>query len=78
MSRPRPGIYVPGVGRYVPVAAYCAAVRKAKANPDAVFPYGLTSWWPTTGAEIVRQHRQAMHDRITAGRPIRRDSLPVS
>lgn len=65
------GIYVPAINRTVSIPAYCAAVRKAKANPDATFPTGLTSWWPTSGAAIVGQFRRVMNDRITAGRPIR-------
>jgi hypothetical protein len=68
----KPGIYVPGIDRTVSVAAYCAAIRKAKANPDATFPYTLEGWWPGTGADIVRQFRKAAHNRITAGRPITR------
>lgn len=51
-------------GKRVPLAAYVRAVRLAKANPDRTFTEGLSSWWPTTGAEIVRQFRQGMHDRI--------------
>lgn len=71
-SEARPGIYVPGIGRTVTVAAYCAAIRKAKANPDATFPHTLNGWWPGTGADIVNQFRQVRNARITAGRPITR------
>lgn len=64
------GIRLPALERTVPVAAYCAAIRKAKANPTATFAHGLTTWWPTTGADIVAQFRAEMHDRITARRPV--------
>ncbi len=66
----RPGIHLLALGRTVSMRAYVTAVRKAKANPAATFPHGLTTWWPTTGAEVVRQHRAAMHERITAARPM--------
>jgi len=62
-------IIIPALNRQVTIAAYVAAVRKAKANPDAKFPNGLTTWWPTTGREIVAQFREGMHDRINAGIP---------
>ena len=70
-SRPS-GIYLPALNRTVSIAAYCAAIRKAQANPTARFPHSLDGWWPATGAEIVRQFRQVRNARITAGRPIRR------
>lgn len=70
-SRP-PGIHLPAIGRTVTVAAYVAAIRKAKAHPDARFPHGLTCWWSCTGAEIVDQFRRERNQRITAGRPITR------
>lgn len=55
-----------GHGKRVTLRAYMAAVRKAKANPDARFSEGLTCWWPCTGADIVQQFREGMHDRINA------------
>lgn len=57
-------IYCPGVGRWVPLAVYLRAVRLAKAHPDAVFSTGITSWWPTTGREILDQFRQGVNARI--------------
>jgi hypothetical protein len=45
------------------------SVKMAKKNPDAKFQHGLTCWWPCTGAAIVRQFRQGMHDRINQGIP---------
>ena len=59
-----------GVARgSVPLAAYLRAVKLAKANPDVQFREGLTCWWPCTGADIVRQFRQGMHDRINQAIP---------
>lgn len=65
------GIYLPALERTVSVRSYCAAVRKAKANPTARFPHGLTTWWPTTGADIVAQFREEMHARISSKKPIK-------
>ena len=44
-------------------------VRLAKAFPTAVFKTGLTTWWPTTGAEIMKQFREGMTDRINQAIP---------
>jgi hypothetical protein len=46
-------IYLPALGRHVTLAAYLQAVRMAKANPDMTFKTGFTTWWPTTGAEVM-------------------------
>ena len=62
-------ITLPAINKTVPLGAYVAAIKTAKANPDQVFKTGLTTWWETTGAEIVEQFRQGMHDRITEGVP---------
>lgn len=53
-----------GHGKRVTLRNYVQAVKKAKANPDARFNEGLTCWWPCTGAQIVGQFREGMHDRI--------------
>lgn len=68
----KPGIYLPAISRTVTIAAYVAAIRKAKANPDARFQHGLTCWWSCTGADIVNQFREVRNARITAGLPITR------
>lgn len=62
-------ISLPAIGRRVTLAAYLQAIRTAKANPEATFRHGLSSWWPTTGAEIVEQYRHSIHDRINQGVP---------
>jgi hypothetical protein len=62
-------IRLPAIGRTVSLRAYIRAVKLAKANPDTEFKTGLTTWWPTTGAEIVRQFRKGMTDRINQGIP---------
>jgi hypothetical protein len=51
----------------VPLSAYVAAIKTAKANPDRTFKHGLTTWWATTGAEIMDQFRAGMMDRINQG-----------
>lgn len=58
-----------GTGQVVSLKAYVAAIKVAKANPDTEFKSGLTTWWTTTGAEIMKQFRRGMHDRINAGIP---------
>ena len=57
-------IRLPALGRTVSLADYNQAVRLAKAFPTAVFKTGLTTWWPTTGREIIQQFREGMTDRI--------------
>jgi len=42
----------------------------AKANPDRTFKTGFTTWWLTTGAEVMEQFREAM-DRINQAIPYR-------
>lgn len=55
---------------------YVRAIKTAKANPDVEFKRGLTTWWPTTGREIVRQFRDGMNERISAGIPYSQRGLP--
>lgn len=62
-------IHLPALDRRVSLAAYIRAVRLAKANEEATFKHGLTTWWPTTGREIVEQFRRGMHERINEGTP---------
>lgn len=54
-------------GRKVPLWAYVKAVKTAKANPDTEFKTGLTTWWPTTGREVVCQFVAGVEDRINQG-----------
>ena len=60
-------IYLPAIEKHVTLKAYIAAVKHAKAHPEAEFRTGLTTWWPTTGAEVVGQFRAGIHDRINDG-----------
>ena len=62
-------IHLPAIDRTVSLAAYIQAVRLAKASPTSVFKTGLTTWWPTTGAEIMKQFRDGMNDRIDQAIP---------
>jgi len=59
-------ITLPAINKTVSLKAYVAAVKMAKANPTTEFKCGFTTWWPTTGAEIMRQFRSGMTDRINA------------
>jgi hypothetical protein len=62
-------IYVPGAERWVSLRQYIQAVQLAKANPDVEFSCGLTTWWPTTGREIVRQYLEGLDARINQATP---------
>ncbi len=62
-------IHLPAIDRTISLAAYVRAVRLAKASPTAMFKTGLTTWWPTTGAEIMTQFRDGMNDRINQAIP---------
>ena len=62
-------IKLTAIDRTVTLADYNQAVRLAKAFPGATFKTGLTTWWPTTGAEIMRQFRAGMMDRINQAIP---------
>ncbi|PHS06397.1 MAG: hypothetical protein COA78_14365 [Blastopirellula sp.] len=62
-------ISLPAINRRVPLAAYVAAIRRAKANPDVEFKTGLSTWWPTTGRKIMRQFREGMNTRINDSTP---------
>ena len=57
-------IHLPAINKRVPIAAYVAAIKIAKANPGREFKTGLDCWWSCTGAEIVEQFRAGMHHRI--------------
>lgn len=61
--------YVNVLGRAVPLGAYVAAIKVAKANPTKRFKTGLTTWWPTTGAEIMQQFMAGVQDRINQAVP---------
>lgn len=62
-------ISLPATGRVVTLRTYIDAIRTAKENPDYEFRTGLTTWWPTTGREIVRQFVRGVHDRINQAVP---------
>lgn len=62
-------IRLPAIDKMVPLGAYVAAVKMAKANPTKTFKTGLTTWWPTTGAEIEAQYLTGLHERINAAVP---------
>lgn len=70
-------VTLPAIGKKVPLGAYVAAVKAAKANPTTMFKTGLTTWWETTGAEIVEQFRDGMMARISAGIPYSERGKPT-
>lgn len=60
-------ITLPAINKQVPLGAYVKAVKTAKANPTVMFKTGLTTWWASSGAEIVQQFRAGMMERINQG-----------
>jgi len=62
-------IWLHAINRRVTLASYLAAVRLAQANPTVTFTHGFTTWWPTTGEEIMRQFREGVTDRINQAIP---------
>jgi hypothetical protein len=62
-------ITLPALDRRISIPAYVAAVKRAKAQPEATFREGLESWWPTTGAEIRQQFGRALDRRIMRHAP---------
>ena len=62
-------IHLPAIDKVVPVGAYVHAVKAAQANPERTFSTGFTTWWPTTGAEVMEQFRAGMMDRINEAVP---------
>lgn len=55
--------------RSIPLGVYVKGVKAALEQPETEFKHGLTTWWPTTGAEIRRQFLRSIHDRINQGVP---------
>ena len=64
MQTPRRYFITLASGRRVGLGSYARGVRHAIAHPEATFAHGLSTWGPTTGAEIRRQFRAGLHDRI--------------
>jgi len=65
-------IHLPAVNKTVTLKEYVAAIKMAKANPDAEFNHGLSCWWSCTGREIMHQFRSGMMDRINDNIPYRK------
>lgn len=57
-------ITLPAVNKRVSLKAYIAGVKLAKQNPDMIFKHGLSCWWACSGADIMRQFRAGINDRI--------------
>jgi hypothetical protein len=62
-------IHLPAIDKRVPLSAYIKAIRAAKENPERTFTTGLTTWWPTTGSEVMDQFRRGMQERINEAVP---------
>ena len=53
----------------VRLGAYVRFIKAAKASPDVEFKHGLTCWWPVSGAEIMKQFREGLSERISQAQP---------
>lgn len=71
-------IYLPALEKSVSLAAYVAAVKLAKANPDAEFGHGLTCWWPCKGRDVIRQFLEGVMERINDGVPYSKRGMEVA
>jgi len=68
-------INLPAVNKRITLGAYVKAIRLAQANPTQIFPHSITTWWPTTGSEIMQQFRAGMMDRINQAIPYNRRGM---
>lgn len=68
-KKPKRYVYCPGPDKWLSLGQYVIAVQFAKRHPQQSFKCGLTCWWPCSGAEIVQQFRQGLHDRINSALP---------
>jgi hypothetical protein len=57
-------IHLPMTGKRVSIGVYVRGVRTAIANPEQTFKHGLETWWQVGGAEIRREFRLGIADRI--------------
>lgn len=55
--------------RRVSLASYLSVVRAAKLHPLTQFRTSLRSWAPSSGEQIVREFRDALHEKISRGMP---------
>ena len=62
-------ITLPAINKSVTIGNYVKGIKLAKANPDVEFKHGLTCWWACTGADIMRQFREGVQQRINDGIP---------
>jgi len=62
-------VTLPATGKQVSLRIYVRAIKTAIAHPTVEFKEGLTCWWPCTGADIRRQFRDGIHDRINTQIP---------
>lgn len=53
-----------GYGASMPLGRYCEVVRMAKTNFDARWRRSFGGFWPATSADILREFREGVHDRI--------------
>ena len=57
-------VSLPALRKRVPLGAYVRAWRLAKANPERTFSTSLRWNSPATGAQVLHEFREGLHDRI--------------
>ena len=58
-------ITLTATSKRIPVPVYVDTLKKVfSADPCTEYAHGLTTWWPATGADIRREFRQSIHERI--------------
>ena len=68
-------ITLPAIDRQVTVGQYVKAIKLAQEHPNEEFKHGLTTWWPTTGKEIMSQFRCGLNERINEAIPYSKRGL---
>ncbi|QNP78370.1 hypothetical protein [Agrobacterium tumefaciens] len=62
-------IELKATSKRVSLLTYVQGVRQAIASPAQTFKHGLTTWWPVTGADIRREFRHGITERINRHLP---------
>lgn len=69
-------ITLPATGKAMSIAHYARAIRVAREHPGEEFKHGLTTWYPCTGAQIMRQFRDGCRERMQRRMAYRWSELP--
>jgi hypothetical protein len=63
-------IYCPGPDKWLTIGQYVSIIRRVKEKPlETVYPQTFTRWFSGTGADMMREFRDGIMDRINRGIP---------